>query len=426
MLKKFPYIFGLVWVVVLFVIPLPLIQALAAGLPGRNAADALAIQLGSVAYVWFLTAIYLSTRPKWLDRLIGLPNIYFIHGVLSLFAIGLAFIHKTNLHSHGLIQLTGNWAFDLFIGVMVYSLVFMAGWFTAHLKVIAQLKKVLEHVFHHELTIWIHRLNIVAVVLVFIHVELIGYITSIHAYMALFYLYSGFTLVAYLVKKLRDYRFLPVGHLVEKRALKDNFYKFKIKVGHLKWRKIQPGDYVFIKVPNVRGLRELHPFSVVNKVGEDGVITLAIRGDGDFTRQIQSLELGELIQFDGGYGRFNTLITQNDGDQLVLATGGTGIVPMLAIIDAHPERLITLFYTVHTAADQIYVTQLEHWAATRATLTVHVQTGRFTPATELQKFTGHRTTFLISGPYALGQSWVRALRQRRIAASKYYYEEFNW
>ncbi|WP_225352150.1 hypothetical protein [Secundilactobacillus similis] len=81
---------GLVWAIILFVLPLPLIQTLANGLPAIYNQEALAIQVGSIAYVWFLASIYLSTRPKWLDRLIGLPSIYFIHGMLSIFAIGLA------------------------------------------------------------------------------------------------------------------------------------------------------------------------------------------------------------------------------------------------------------------------------------------------------------------------------------------------
>ncbi|WP_407887837.1 hypothetical protein [Levilactobacillus sp. N40-8-2] len=136
--------------IVLFVVPLPLIQALALGLPSIYASDALAIQWGSIAYVWFLVAIYLSTRPKWLDRLIGLPSVYFIHGVLSLLAIGLAFLHKEGTHSFGLIRQTGDWAFDLFLGLMVYSLVFMAGWLTSRFGVLRWIKRQLERLFHHE------------------------------------------------------------------------------------------------------------------------------------------------------------------------------------------------------------------------------------------------------------------------------------
>ncbi|KRM12321.1 FAD-binding oxidoreductase [Paucilactobacillus suebicus] len=426
MLKKFPYTFGLAWLVVLFVIPLPLIQALALGLPSIYASESLAIQLGSIAYVWFLTAIYLSTRPKWIDRLIGLPNMYFIHGVLSIFAIGLAFIHKTQLSSGGLIRMTGNWAFDLFLGVMIYSLVFMAGWLTNRIKLLGALKKWLEKIFKHELSVWIHRLNIIAVVLVFIHVQLISYITSIHSYMAIFYLYTAFVTVAYLYKKIKDFRFLPVGHLIAKQELKPNFFEFDIKVKYFQFRHLKPGDFVFIKIPEQRGLKELHPFSVVNRIDKTGVVKLAIRGDGDFTKKIQQLELGELIQIDGGYGRFNEVITDNKHDDLVLVTGGTGIVPMLSIIEGHPERKIDLFYSVHNQNDQVYIDQLNQWAEDRNNLTVNVQTGRFKTNEVLTEKISKQSTFLISGPRALGKNWVHALSDRHISSHKYYYEEFNW
>lgn len=193
MLKRLPYLQGLTWLIVLFVVPLPLIQALALGLPSIYASDALAIQWGSIAYVWFLVAIYLSTRPKWLDRLIGLPSVYFIHGVLSLLAIGLAFLHKEGTHSFGLIRQTGDWAFDLFLGLMVYSLVFMAGWLTSRFGVLRWIKRQLERLFHHELSVWLHRLNLVAVALVFIHVQLISYMTAIPSYI---WLFNGYTAVA--------------------------------------------------------------------------------------------------------------------------------------------------------------------------------------------------------------------------------------
>jgi predicted ferric reductase len=58
-------------------------------------------------YVWCYRlcldalAIYIGTKPKWIDRLIGLPMAYMIHGILSLVAIILAFLHKEGSPSQG-------------------------------------------------------------------------------------------------------------------------------------------------------------------------------------------------------------------------------------------------------------------------------------------------------------------------------------
>lgn len=350
MLKRIPFIQYLVWAVILFVVPLPLIQALAMGLPAIYSSEALAIQAGSIAYVWFLVSIYLSTRPKWLDRLIGLPSIYFIHGMLSIFGIVLAYLHKSGTGSAGLIKLTGDWSFDLFIGLMIYSLVFMAGWLTNRVKILGMLKHGLERIFKHELSVWLHRLNLVAVILVFIHVQLISYITSISAFIWLFDAYSLLVLLAYSYTKIKNAYLLPTGKLIEKKEIAPNFFEYKIQMAHPQRLTIKPGDYIFINFPQKDHLKELHPFSVVNDVQHDGQIVLAIRGDGDFTKQTQELTIGSQVQIDGSYGKFDDVIQQNQKDALVLIGGGSGIVPLLSIVQACDDRQIDLYYSTHRKA----------------------------------------------------------------------------
>jgi hypothetical protein len=100
---------------------------------------------GVIAYVWMLLAIYIGTKPKWIDRLIGLPMAYMIHGILSLVAIILAFLHKEGSPSAGLIKLTGDYAFYLFVALAIYSLVFMAGWLTSRIRILEVIKKILRN-----------------------------------------------------------------------------------------------------------------------------------------------------------------------------------------------------------------------------------------------------------------------------------------
>ncbi|WP_143462079.1 FAD-binding oxidoreductase [Levilactobacillus enshiensis] len=426
MLKRLPYVQGIVWLVVLFVVPLPLIQALALGLPAAYAGEALAIQWGSIAYVWFLAAIYLSTRPKWLDRLIGLPSVYVIHGVLSLFAIGLAYLHKMGTQSFGLIKQTGDWAFDLFVGLMLYSLVFMGGWLTNRSRRLRQAKHLLEPIFHHEISVWLHRLNLVAVFLVFIHVQLISYVTAISAYIWLFNGYTAVVMGVYLWQKYRQVWRLPRAQLIATRQLTSNFSELTFQLRHPQQLKVAAGDYVFLKFPEISGLRELHPFSVVNAVAGDGVIVFAIRGDGDFTRQIQTVRVGSQARLLGSYGRFTTLLRERPYDRLVLIGGGSGVVPLLAIIAAKPTVKIDLYYTAHTATQLIYTKELQQQARLHPNLFLHIQTGRFDVQQTVAGFKATATVYLISGPGAMGRTWQRALAQHGIAAKDVYYEEFNW
>nr|WP_167549633.1 hypothetical protein [Oenococcus oeni] len=76
MLKNHKYLLGLFWGAAIFIIPLPLIQALATGM-NESSASILGFQIGTIAYVWMLFVIFVSTKPKWLDRIIGLPSMYF-------------------------------------------------------------------------------------------------------------------------------------------------------------------------------------------------------------------------------------------------------------------------------------------------------------------------------------------------------------
>lgn len=426
MLKRMSYAQGVIWLILLFVVPLPLIQALTLDLPSAYASESLAIQWGSIAYVWFLVVIYLSTRPKWLDRLIGLPNIYFIHGTLSLLAIGMAYLHKTGTQSFGLIRQTGDWAFDLFIGLMGYSLIFMAGWLTNRSRLLRQLKHTLERFFHHELSIWLHRLNLVAVLLVFVHVQLISYITAITGYIWLFNGYTGVVIALYLWQKYCQVWRLPRAKLVASRQLAPNFMEFTFQMRQPHQLTVLPGDYVFLKFPTIRGLGELHPFSVVNTVDDSGKIVLAIRGDGDFTLQVQDVAVGSQARLIGGYGRFSTLLESHPDRPLVLIGGGSGVVPLLAVTAAFPEVPIDLFYTAHKQEQFIYLPELQARAARQSQLRLHVQTTRFDVAQTVAELTMIPALYLISGPPAMGRAWRQALIQHGVAVDDVYYEEFNW
>ncbi|MFC6254136.1 FAD-binding oxidoreductase [Secundilactobacillus hailunensis] len=425
MLKRFPKILSFVWVIVLFILPLPLVLTLATGLSDQFTSEGLAVQAGSIAYVWFLIAIYLATRPHWLDRLIGLPSVYMVHGCLSILAIILAFLHKTGTHSGGLIKTTGDLALYLFIGLMAYSLVFMVGWLTSRIPVLNQLKHWLEQTFKHEFSVWLHRLNLIAVALVFIHVQLIGYITAIHPYMWWFNGYTAVVALTYVYAKLRDTWWLSHGKLVNKRKLAPNFFEFTFSLKKHHQLTVKPGDYVFISFPDYAGLHELHPFSVVNAVHDDQLV-LAIRGDGDFTRAIQDLPLHAVAHLTGGFGLFNNMIANHPAKPLVLVAGGSGVVPMLALIQAYPQLPINLYYSAHRPTDLIYVPQLKALAASRSTLTVHIQTGRFDVASAVTTTVTTPALYLLSGPAHMGQAWQHALLQAGVAHDNMYYEQFSW
>ena len=131
-MKRITSNIALAWAVVLFIIPLPFLAALVAGFPALYSDALFGAELGVVAYTWMLAAVYLACRPRWVDRTVGLPHMYMIHGVLAILAIILAFLHQSLLPGAGaLIGLTGHAGLYLFMAVAAWSLVFMASCLTA-------------------------------------------------------------------------------------------------------------------------------------------------------------------------------------------------------------------------------------------------------------------------------------------------------
>src|SRR5699024_9683264 len=93
MLKKHPLALYITWIVALAVIPLPLIILTNSQLT-TDYEDLFAYDVGILAYVWWLVIIFLSTRPRWLEKYIGIPSMYFLHASLGVAALIAANAHK--------------------------------------------------------------------------------------------------------------------------------------------------------------------------------------------------------------------------------------------------------------------------------------------------------------------------------------------
>ncbi|MCH4009898.1 FAD-binding oxidoreductase [Companilactobacillus sp.] len=425
MLQKHRYSLWLFWLIAIFLLPLPFLQTLSAGLPTIYSGESQAIYYGTIAYVWMLFAVYLSTKPKWLDRLIGLPDMYMVHGILAIGAIVLAFLHKENTQSFGWIKTTGDWAFDLFLGLMIYSLIFMAGWLTNRIPILKKIKHTLEIIFRHELSVWVHRLNIVAVVLVFIHVQLISYIVAIKPFIVLFDVVSGLVLLSYLWAKFIAPTTYNNGTLVKNQPISDNIYELAIKLPNHAKIDLQAGDYVFISFPDIKGLKEMHPFSLATNPNTDENIDLLIRGDGDFTKKLQDLPRGTRVLIDGGYGRYQAFLKeQPENSNIVILAGGIGVTPLLSTIAANLNRKMQVFYTAHNPSDLLATNEFSQWSQLK-NFTMHQQVGRYKDDqifSDLPDNWQQDTIFLISGPSTMMHHYAKSLKRQGASAGSIYYE----
>lgn len=432
MLRRITTSTALAWVVALFVIPLPFLAALRAGMPAFFADMSAGIGIGVVAYVWMLTAVYLAGRPRWVDRTVGLPHMYMIHGVLSLLAIALAFLHANLLPAEGLTKLFGGAGLYLFIFLAVYSLVFMAGWLSARVRWVASLKRALERVFRHESSVWIHRLNLVAVALIFLHVQSIAFVRDDLPFIILFDAATVAVFVWYVVSKIRQRAGAVAARVADVRQVAPGVTELTLDVP-AKDARWEPGDFTFIRFPETKGIREYHPFSMINTaVGAQtgsGLVPMRfdIRADGDFTRRIATLPVGTPALVQPSYGRYRRFIDEHaDGAPVVMLGGGIGVTPLLSLIEAYAPtgRSVTLLYGARGEQDLVHADDLRAMDHDHANVHVTLRAGGRFEEKDVADAMRPGALYLIAGPYGMLRAWRAFLLKRGVNADDIYYEPF--
>lgn len=377
MLKNHKFMLNVIWLILLFTVPLPLIITLSNGLNILYTDYKLGINLGLFAYVWMLVAIFLASRPKWLDKIIGLPNMYIIHGVTSVLALILMWLHDNLLSSAGIIETTGEFSLYLATVIICYSIVFMASWFTNKIPFLAHTKKFLEKTFKHELSIWIHRLNLLVVIVAYVHIVLISYIREITPFFILVTAYTIISLGTYFIYLLNKNKGYNIGKISNIKIV-GTIIHLEITSSKHSLSKIKAGDFIFISLPQYKDLKEQHPFSIVNNPAIDGKIVLGIDTVGDFTKQLQNIKVGEKVIFSNDYGILNNIVkTLPQDEKLILVGGGIGVTSLISLASSFDEKNITFIYTVKQGKDILYTDVLENLQK-KHNIKIYAKIGRYT------------------------------------------------
>ncbi|MFI2315367.1 FAD-binding oxidoreductase [Streptomyces sp. CB00072] len=337
------------------------------------------IFLGLVAYSWWLLAIALSVRPPWLDRLVGLPSIYCLHGMLGVLAIYAAYLHSENSYAPGqLARDLGDWSFYGALTVLCYSVFFMSGWLTDRSRTLLSVKRILERVFRHQLSVWIHRLNLLIVAMICLHTHLLLRVNQHLSFMVLFDLYTVVVLGVYVWKKWIAPDTCLTGTVTGNEALGDSTRKVSVAITGTA-AAVRPGDSLFLRFEGTPAVsREWHPFSVTDHDRE--TLTFTISQHGDFTRRLGRVAPGTPVRLEGPFGRFESIVQDRDPDApLVLLGMGAGVAPLLSLTAAHhTTRDIHLLWAVRKPRDAYYLDELEKYrAASGGRLRVTTNVGRF-------------------------------------------------
>ncbi|WP_300765909.1 hypothetical protein [uncultured Bifidobacterium sp.] len=435
----------LVWLVVLLVLPAPMMLTLSLGLPVIHLGSLPAMQMGVVAYTWMLAAVLLSVRPRWLDRAVGLPHIYVVHGVIGLLAVVAALAHDLFSSSTGLVKQTGTLALILLISLACWSIVFMSGWLTSRIPLLARIRSLVERLVHHETSVWLHRLNLLAVLLVFVHVQLIDYVSSIRWFMVVLDVMTALTLLLYVLGKARMRRQALHGRLVAHRMIAPRVHELTVRVGIPATTTWEAGDFAFIRFPGITGMHEYHPFSIVNAPSSDErpadggdeaacpspregakvvLWTFAIREDGDFTRGLRSVAVGSEVGLLPPYGRIQRFLEEHRDSPIVIISGGIGVTPMMAVAERFTRRMAAVVYTAKRGELLPYAERL-HRLSQRHDGPVIIQEGRLSRR-QMEDVVIPGAVYLIAGPGRMRRTWARFLKGRGVPSTRMYDEPFAW
>nr|WP_253268093.1 FAD-binding oxidoreductase [Streptomyces asoensis] len=388
------------------------------------------IFLGLIAYTWWLLSIALSVRPSWLHRFVGLPSIYGLHGVLGLLAVGAAYLHRDYSYSPSRLARTmGDWSFYGTLVVLCFSAFFMSGWFVDRSRFLLTVKGLLETVFRHQLSVWIHRLNLVIVAMIWLHAHLLVRVNQYFAFMALFDLYTVMTLGIYVWKKWIAPDTFLMGTVTSNDAR--GAATRRVSVGlDSKAATLRPGDFFFLSFEGSSSVsREWHPFSVTDD--DRKTLTFTIRQHGNFTRRLDDVEVGTRVRLEGPFGRFESIIQGREREAPLVFVGmGAGVAPLLSLAAAHhTTRRIHLLWAVRSPEDAYYRDVLEEYQATSGNrLKVTISVGRFRREDIVSTLSTEaiaKGAFFIVGPNPAVLANQRLLRRIGVSARRIHQERLT-
>ncbi|WP_415477336.1 hypothetical protein [Bifidobacterium psychraerophilum] len=361
---------------------------------------------GLVAYVWWLASVVLSTRPRWLDRHVGLPALYAVHGMLGVLAIVLATIHvQFSFSMHAIIRNLGFAAWHVGLFSILYAGFFLSGILVDRFPFAARVKSRLQFFFKHELSIWIHRLNLVMIALIWLHVHVIPRISRMTGFMIVFDAYTlvGFAAYAW-YKSVAPSSERRSGLVIENTEIAPDVHQITIRLG-TKAPQYRAGDFYFLRFPHVRGVSpQAHPFSVTFAPNNARTVTFTVKGLGDFTRSLKNVTAGTDVRLEGPYGRFDPIISATDRTvPLVLIGMGTGLAPLVSIAGRYAsQRRIQLLWSVRSDEKDMFSDELERLSVSnreRVSITRHLHRFRSDDYQDLiDASTMQTASFIIVGP----------------------------
>lgn len=397
----------------------------------------LSVALGFVGLAMMgLQFAHTARLPFW-SNVFDMDSLYAFHHAISLISFGFVLAHPLLLfinNPHTLILLNvaiAPWRARAAVAavVLMIALILLSVW-----------RKQLEFEYDHW-HLWHELLSIAVAGLALYHMFKIDYYTSVPAqrilWIAFACLWGAMAAYARLFRPWmmlkRPYR---VAELIEERG---DAWTLALEPDGHRGLTFLPGQFAWLNLWKLPFALVYHPFSFASSAERTGRIEFTIKVQGDWTRRVKEVQVGQRVHVDGPYGAFSTDVHRAPG--YVFIAGGIGSAPILSILrtlaDRGDERPLIFFYGSPRWEDVIYRQELDALAGRLNLRLVHAlerppdgwqgETG-FINAPMLDRHLGPDRAdyaYFICGPLPMIHSVERALRQLGIPRTKVHAEKYQ-
>ncbi|MFI5240129.1 MAG: ferredoxin--NADP reductase [Candidatus Saccharimonadia bacterium] len=208
--------------------------------------------------------------------------------------------------------------------------------------------------------------------------------------------------------------------------------------------RFYPGQYVALSYKVGLRTSPMRCFSILSSPKNAGELQFGIRIQGDFTRSLASLTIGETVLVQGPFGEF--VIDESYDRSVILLAGGIGVTPFLSMIrhstEAQRPTPITLLYSSQSQDDVPFYEELIELERLNPRFRVaffitngpvskltrgHVYSGRVDEDVFLQITKGHfnHFSYFICGPKGFMKGMKSILTSHRTDSNRIVSEEFS-
>lgn len=334
-----------------------------------------------LAYSLMLVGMFIASRPRFIEKHIGMPRMYEVHAVMTVYAAILVLIHIVvawqgfgNMFRSPATIFGYLGALGILTGTLT-GMLSLSGIFVNNNKTLRNWK---ENVFNREVMLWIHRISaLVAIIGTYLQNVYIPFLRNNTPYMVLLTFYTVATLGYFAYWKIKI--FLAPKYNVSKihKATPTLWIiEFEPKNGNL--RHYNPGDYFFIRFQSGDITKEAHPFSASSAITKlhNNTIEFMIKEAGDWTRSLSNIKVGDIATLEGPYGDFFPEHSRTSDHPYVLMGGGIGLTPNLSIlrseIDKESQRKIYLIWALSWKEDRFILDELDEYKKINPNFDYHI------------------------------------------------------